>query len=85
VVERPVREDRVEGARAGELLQRDRLEDLPVGRMRVDRHDLVTQTCHGPREITFAAPDLEHPSGSRRQLGFDEARDIHALPEYHVP
>jgi hypothetical protein len=80
VVERPVRQDRVERARAGELLQRDGLEDVALWRVRIDRDDLVTAARDGPGEITVAAPDLEHPCGSRRKLGLDEGRDIHPSP-----
>jgi hypothetical protein len=56
------------------------LEDLAAWRPRIDRNNLITETRNGPGEITVAAPDLEHPSGSRRKLGFDEGRDIHAPP-----
>jgi hypothetical protein len=78
----PVCQDRVEEAAAGELLKRNRLEDVPVRRLRIDRDDLITEARDGPREITLAAPDLEHVGGSRRKVRFDEGRDIHVPPEY---
>jgi hypothetical protein len=82
VVERPVRQDRVEGAGTDELLQRNWFEDVTKRCVRIDRDDLVTEACDGPRELALAAPDLEHVGGSRRNVRFDEGGDIHATPEY---
>lgn len=66
-MEHPARQDRVEGAGTGELLERHRLEDVPVRRRRIDRHDLVTAARDGPRELTLAAADQGDERGGNDQ------------------
>ena len=60
VVERHARNDRVEGPGLGEGLDRRPSEDVALGRLGIDRDDVVAGSRQRIRERALAATDLEY-------------------------
>ncbi len=68
VVERHARDNRVEGLRLGEGLDRRPPEDVAVGRLGIDRDDVVAGSRQRIRERALAATDLEYAARRGRKL-----------------
>jgi hypothetical protein len=77
VMQRQAGDDGVKRFAIGEVLQRGGPEEVAGGRVGVDRHDAVTGASERSREVTAAAPHLEHASGHRRKMGMHERVELH--------
>ena len=76
-MQRQAGDDGVERFGIAELLKRGGTEEVAHGRVGVDRHDAVTGASERPREVTAAAPHLEHPGGHRRKMRVHERVELH--------
>ena len=81
VMQRAARDDRIKGSGIGEVLQRHGLEDLTLGRPRIDRADAVPEVGQSGGESAVPTADLEHACRRGRQMRLHECQDVHVVME----
>jgi hypothetical protein len=79
MVQREARDDGLERRRVAEGLDRRPPEDLTLGRLGVDRDDLVAGGGESAGKLAAPAADLEDPARRRRELRLDELLQLAGL------